>query len=491
VESELRHQALRNLDEQLAASPDSAHLLFDRACLLHRAGRTTEARDAYLDVLARDPSHKGALNNLGTLLYETRYRSAAKTAYMEAVARHPDDPMGHVNLANLLHEEGELAAARDHYEIALQLEPDHHQAHQGLAYVLAGCGDEKGAELHRQKGFQDQPVIELPYRGEGTPVFLLLLVSAVGGNTPTRNFLDDRVFHTFVVVAEFFDPAMSLPPHQLVFNAISDADLAAPALAAAKTILSFTKAPVLNQPSAVQATRRTDIAQRFSNLTHVVTPKTVLLSRENLLSPDAMGTLALHGFEFPILLRTPGCHTGQNFLLVEREAGLAEAVAELPGRDLLVIQYLDARASDGKVRKYRVMMIDGELYPLHLAISSHWKVHYFTAEMSHHPEYRAEEAGFLENMPTVLDSRAMTSLAEIQKSLGLDYAGIDFNLSNSGEIQLFEVNATMVVNPPDANEMWAYRRQAVDDIYAAVRRMLVGNASSISWSVPSRLSGAR
>jgi hypothetical protein len=128
------------------------------------------------------------------------------------------------------------------------------------------------------------------------------------------------------------------------------------------------------------------------------------------------------------------------------------------------------------VRKYRVMMIDGALYPLHVAISSHWKIHYFTADMADNPEHRAEDAEFLENMPAVLGSKAMASLAEIQARLGLDYSGIDFGLSEANEILLFEANATMVVNPPEPGEKWAYRRPAVERIYSAVRRMLLNRA---------------
>jgi hypothetical protein len=40
------------------------------------------------------------------------------------------------------------------------------------------------------------------------------------------------------------------------------------------------------------------------------------------------------------------------------------------------------------------MMIDGQLYPLHCAISSHWKIHYFTAEMADKPAHRAVLARF-------------------------------------------------------------------------------------------------
>ena len=119
----LRESRLRELEAQIASDAAAIPLRFERACLLAEVGRTAEARDAYLDLLSREPSHRAALNNLGTLLYETGYRTAARTAYAEAVARHPGDPMSHVNLANALRESGDLAEAREHYETALRLQP--------------------------------------------------------------------------------------------------------------------------------------------------------------------------------------------------------------------------------------------------------------------------------------------------------------------------------------------------------------------------------
>jgi tetratricopeptide (TPR) repeat protein len=390
------------------------------------------------------------------------------------VARHPDDPMSRVNLGNVLYEGGEFQAAREHYETALRFEPGHAEAHRGLAYALAELGDEEDAEWHRRKAFGDRPVIALPYRGEGPPVSLLLLVSSVGGNIPTRNLLDDRFFQTFVVVPEYYDPKVPLPPHRVVFNAIGDADLAGPALAAAQSVVALTTAPVINPPSAVLATGRSDQA-RFARVPGVVTPAIVTLPRDLLSSPEAAATVARHGFRFPLLVRTPGFHTGRHFVRVEGPDTLASAVAELPGRKLNVIEFLNARGEDGKVRKYRVMMIGGQLYPLHVAISSHWKIHYFTAEMAERADNRAEDAEFLENMPGVLGPRAMEALARIQATLGLDYAGVDFGLSATGDVLLFEANATMVVNPPEPDPRWAYRRPAVERIFAAVRRMLTAH----------------
>jgi glutathione synthase/RimK-type ligase-like ATP-grasp enzyme len=472
-----RESALRDLNGRIASHPDAVNLRFELACLLTEMGRTPEARKAYLDVLAREPAHRLALNNLGTLLHSTGYRTAARTAYAEAVARHPGDPMSRVNLGNMLFEDGEFAAAREHFETALRFDPGHVEAHRGLSYVLAELGDEEGAQWHRRKGFGERPMLALPYRGEGPPVSLLLLISSVGGNIPTRNLLDDRVFRTFVVAPEFYDLTAPLPPHQVVFNAIGDADLAGPALVAAQSLLALTKAPVINPPSAVLATGRADHA-RLSQTPGVVVPLTVTLPRELLGSPEAAATLERHGFRFPLLVRTPGFHTGRHFLRVESPEELPGAVAQLPGKELTVIEFLNARGAGGKIRKYRVMTIDGQLYPVHLAVSSHWKIHYFRAEMADRPDHRAEDAEFLENMPGVLGPRVMAALAQIQATLGLDYGGIDFGLSEAGDLLLFEANATMVVNAPEPDERWAFRRPAMERIFAAVRRMLTTRAAA-------------
>ena len=191
-----------------------------------------------------------------------------------------------------------------------------------------------------------------------------------------------------------------------------------------------------------------------------------------LAADDAANTLTGLGFVFPLLLRTPGFHNGRHFIKVSGAAELPACLGTLPGEELIVLQFLDSRAADGKVRKYRVMIINGRLYPLHLAISSDWKIHYVTAEMSGNGAHRAEEAQFLEDMPGVLGPRAMAALDYMQRELALDYAGIDFGLSPQGDVLLFEANATMVVHLPEPEERWGYRRAAVERIHEAVRDML-------------------
>jgi aromatic-L-amino-acid/L-tryptophan decarboxylase len=487
-------RALREVENRLASNPDSIDLRLQRATLFSELGRLVDARNDYIKVLEREPCHLVALNNLGCVLMATGHRKAAGIAYREAVARHPDDIMSRVNLGYFLleeserltvHEQGEQALqlrreARQHFEHALRLKPDYEKAHEGLSYVLGDLGDEQKAEWHRQEAFRGRSIIPLSYRGEGAPLPVLLLVAATGGNVRLQKFLDDKIFSTYVVLPEFCDPKTPLPVHQLVINAIGDAEVSSEPLAAAQSIIARTTAPVINPPAAVLATGRSNNAKRLTGLPGVVTPLTATLTREQLAHADARATLARHGLACPVLLRTPGFHTGLHFLRVEHFEALADTLAKLPGEELVVMQYLDARGPDGKTRKYRVMLIDGQIYPLHCAISSHWKIHYFTAEMAENPAHRAEDAAFLENMPGVLGPLAMHALERIQSVLGLDYGGIDFGLSAKGEVLLFEANATMVVNPPEPDARWSYRQPAYERISAAIQKMLTDRAASLT-----------
>jgi Flp pilus assembly protein TadD len=470
---------LRELDDLLARRPsgDTVHFEIERAVLLGSLNRREYARGAFVAILRNAPTNFSALNEFGTLLAEMGAIDAACRVYSEAILHHPHHPMAHINLANLLLRASRYEEAREHYQAALRIEPDHAAAHQGLGAVLSDLGDRAGAREHFRKGFRGRAVSTLPYRGDKPPLRLLQLVSSGGGNIPTALFLDDTRFQTSVVVADHLDPDTALPPHHLIFNAIGDADLCEPALQAACRLAAQACVPVINDPRAVMKTGRIGNALRLRAVPGVVTAQTLAVSRAVLTGTDGAGWLAEQGLSFPLLLRSPGYHTGRNFVRVETAADLGAAASELPGDELLAIEYLDARArdgkEDGKSRKYRVMMIDGSLYPLHLAISQDWKVHYFTADMADKPDHRLEEAKFLEDMPGTLGNKAMCALAGIRDALGLDYGGIDFGLSADGDLLLFEANATMVIARPGDDPRWTYRRGAIDRVLDAVVAMIM------------------
>jgi Tetratricopeptide repeat len=472
---------LRQLDDALARSrngDDTIAAEVERAALLGALDRRHDAQLAFIEILRRWPTNFSALNEFGTLLAGHGAIDAACRLYAEAILHHPDNPMGHVNLGNLLLRANRHDEARAHYEAALKVDADHAPAHQGLGAVLADKGERDAAQQHFRKGFRNHAVSTLPYRGSTPPILLLQLVSSGGGNIPTAPFLDDRIFSTTVIVTDHLDPFHPLPPHQLIFNAIGDADLCRPALDAAIRLIARSPVPVINDPRAVIRTGRIDNARRLAALPGVVAPRTLPVERGILIGSEGKTWLAENRFAFPLLLRSPGYHTGRNFILVENWAGLAAAAAGLPGDELLVIEYLDARGKDGNARKYRVMMIGGEIYPLHLAISQNWKVHYFTSDMADRPDHRQEELAFLGDMQGVLGDKAMTGLAAISTALDLDYAGIDFGLGLSSDLLLFETNATMVIAAPDPDPRWAYRRTAITSVIDAVVALIRGRAAA-------------
>jgi hypothetical protein len=463
---------LAELDTVLArqTGAEDINLEVERAVLLGALNRHQDAQQAFVAILRKAPTHFSALNEFGTLLTNIGAIEAACRVYAEAILHHPNNPLARVNLANLLLRANRYQEAREHYERALAVDPDHAPAHQGLGAVLADLGDREGARAHFREGFRSHAVSTLPYRGDKPPIRLLQLVSSGGGNIPSGLFLDDTRFLISVVVADHLDPSTPLPPHQIIFNAIGDADLCEPALESATRIVAGAKVAVINDPRAVMKTGRIDNAIRLRGIAGVRTARTIAMARDIL--AGGAGALAAQGFSFPLLLRSPGYHTGRNFVLVEAAVDLTAAAAELPGDELLAIEYLDARGHDGRARKFRVMMIDGRLHPLHLAISRNWKVHYFTSDMADEPGHREEEARFLLDMPAVLGASAMRALAGIQTALGLDYAGIDFGLSDDGDLLLFEANATMVIAKPNDDARWAYRRDAIDRVLEAVVAML-------------------
>ena len=443
----------------------------ERARQLNRTGHDAAARQAYMEVLRIDPTNVYALIELGNLALAGGFRSAAETAYAEAIKHHPANPIARVNLANVLRADNDSAAAKLQYEAALEIDARMHEAHQGMAWVMQDI-DRETAEKHLRMGFEGRALITKPYRGAEIGIPLLLLVCARGGNIPTDLWIHDRRFTIHALYPEFFNPRVALPPHALVVNAIGDADLCAAALSRCREVLAHSRAPLINQPTRVQATGRAEIARRLGAIPGVIAPRIDTLPAAAILKADNL--------KFPLLLRRPGFHTGEHFVYVANPSELPKAIGSLSAaEELLLISYLDARGADGMSRKYRVMFVDGVIYPLHLAISADWKVHYFSSAMAQDASFREEERRFLEDMPAALGATAMRALRQICTTLDLEYAGMDFAVAADGSILLFEANATMVVFPPSPDAMWDYRRRAIDTVLAAASSMLLKHARGV------------
>jgi Flp pilus assembly protein TadD len=465
-------EALARIDALIEEHPDDVKLRFARACCLEDLARYEQAKRAYSDVLVRDPANFGALTNLGSLLHMHGQRTVARALYTKAVIEHPDEPMAYVNLGNALLEDGERVAAESTYHAGLRVKPDYPNLHFALSLLYRDGGDHDSALKHHQLAFVKPVVRVAPYHGDGPPVDVLLVLAAHGGNVVTHPFFDSRVVRLYTLVAEGYQPWLQLPPHHAIFNGIGDVDRSLVPLRVAREIVARSGAPAINAPDAVLDSGRASVTERLARIPGVIAPRTLALPR----GAVTVDELTKRGFTFPLLLRSPGHHTGNHFAWVQAPPALDAVRDTLPGMELLVIEYLDGRGADGNYRKYRVLFIGGKLYPLHLAISARWKVHYFSADMADRPDHRAEEALFLGDMEAALGAGAVAALEQIAATLGLDYGGIDFGRDAAGNILLYEANATMAVFPPPPDEHFDYRRAPVDRVIGAIRRLVYDTA---------------
>jgi hypothetical protein len=441
----------------------AARALYDRNAI-------DAARAAYLALIERAPDDAGVLTDAGTFFFRTGAYAAAQTVFERALTVAADAPSAHVNLANVHFARGAFDAAREAYARAIALDPEAADAHQGLSYALVRLDRDDEAAQHRRVGFAGRSIVTAPYRGSAPPVDVLLLVAAAGGTIYTDALLDDTIFRVTTLVADADDPAPPpLPSYDVVVNALADADRVGPALVAMHR--RFGASPgIVNAPRRVMATTRAENAVRFAALPGVVAPRAVPIARSALARSGA-AALLLRGFTFPVLLRSLGYQTGRHFVRVDTPADLAGAIASLPGETLLAIAFVDLRDAGGRLRKYRMMIVDGALYPLHAAVAADWKVHFVTAQMDD-PAHRAEDARFLADPAAVLGAPAMEALGAIRDELGLDYAGIDFGLDAEGRVVVFEANATMIVLPPGPDPIWDYRREPTARVIDAVRTMV-------------------
>lgn len=389
-------------------------------------------------------------------LYRLGRREDAFVLALEAAQRFPGSSLALTNLGYFYVLRGEPALARTAYESALRTNPGNSEARRGLAVAKTQCGI----------AAQGDSIAVVPYRGAGRPVRVLVPITLGSGNVVTERLFDERVFEVTKLAVELHPVDAPLPEHDVVFNAVGEADSSAAALETARLLLARTHRPVLNDPLRVRETGRLQQAQRLRELENVVVPRIRSVTRAQ-----------ARALEPPVLLRAPGYHAGEHFLRLEDAGEVAAALEALPGEELFAIEFLDTRDATGAFAKYRVMTIDGRLYPLHLAISGNWKVHYFSAEMASRPAYRTLEERFLRDPRAALGEGTWAALERVAHEVGLHYAGIDFALDAEGRVVIFETNATMAVRYPQDEPMWTYRRYAVDAVLDAMREMLVRYSS--------------
>ncbi|MGH7102858.1 MAG: tetratricopeptide repeat protein [Acetobacteraceae bacterium] len=417
---------------------------------------------AYRQAIAIDPGFAAAFLDLGNCLAELEKREAAEEALRQALAIAPRLKEAHASLGSVLLWAGREGEAEQCYRAALAIDPAMVVAHQNLAVIAAAKGRGAEARGHRDAAYRQQTqFIERAARPELT---VLMPTTAESGNVPwTFLFPRDRctVIKWFIEYAREGE-AERLPPYDVVFNGIGDADAAAAAEAPLERFLAGCPKPILNPPDAVARTRRDRLPELLAGIADLVVPDVVRLDQAA--AADAK-------MAFPILLRAAGSHGGAGVRLIHSPAELTRAT-EASGQSWYPTRFWPYRSADGWHRKYRAIFIEGEPFPYHLALSRRWLVHYVTADMLSDPAKGEEERAFLDHPEAAIGAPAMAALSEIGDRLALDFAGVDFSILPDGRLLVFEANATMLVHPEPEPGPLAYRNDAVARILEAFQTMV-------------------
>ena len=295
-------------------------------------------------------------------------------------------------------------------------------------------------------------------------------------NTPIEFLLEneDVVLDVLYVLPEFPPPEI-VPDHDVAFVVVAEGEQNRSTLALLAERLKTWPRPVLNDPDRISRLTRDGAFALLASTSGAAMPTNAALDRASLLrlaAGDAPLEQLLPNCRFPIIARPAGSHAGEGLKKLDDRAAVLAYLAEYGHTDFYVSPFVDYRSADGLFRKYRVALIDGQAYACHMAISSHWMIHYLNADMIDNPRNRAEEASFMRDFDEAFGARHQAALREIARRSGLDYLVMDCGETRQGELLIFEVGNAMIVHAMDPEDVFPYKATQMKKLFAAFQAML-------------------
>jgi glutathione synthase/RimK-type ligase-like ATP-grasp enzyme len=325
------------------------------------------------------------------------------------------------------------------------------------------------------------------WAGARQPARLRLLMLMVPGdlaaNTPLDCLLEkgdiDLEFYYLTPGNPFAAP---LPEHDAVLVALSEGDRNSELLTFLETALAHWPKPVINSPALIVNVGRAAASALLQNVPGLLMPPTWRTTRLDLQAiADKRSDLdeTFFGCQFPVILRPLDSHGGHHLAKIKDAQDVANYLDDLPGDDFYISPFIDYSGPDGCFRKIRVALIDGKPYACHMAVSSHWMIHYVNAGMYDEAWKREQELAFMTHFQDFAQ-RHQVALSAIASRTGLDYVCIDCAQTQSGELLVFEIDHAMVVHAMDLKEQFPYKHAHMRKVKNAFCDLLVQRVSGRS-----------
>jgi phosphoserine aminotransferase len=344
--------------------------------------------------------------------------------------------------------------------------------------VAAQCLNQRALGLAFQKeALALQRTYTIPARVPPARLRLLVLVSegSIQSNTPLECLLEDSdielVFH-YVCLSE--QVLANAPAHDLLFVGISDSDANRDLLQALEVRLEDWPQPVLNSPRYLPFTGRDRASSLLQGVPGLLAPVTRRVARAQLqaLADGLMPVAALlPGCSFPVIVRPLGSQAGVDLQRIAGPSNLRTYLAALPEETFFVAPFVDYSDASGLFRKIRIALINGKPFVCHMAVSSHWMIHYVNAGMYEDHWKSDEEARFMADFAQFVQKH-QPALDAIGQRMQLEYLVMDCAESRGGELLLFEIDHGGVVHAMDVESLFPYKNAYIHKAKRAFSALL-------------------
>lgn len=384
----------------------------------------------------------------------------ARELLEEALRLDPGLAPAHAAIANVLARQNQTLLAIPAYRRALDIDPQQPDAALALSELLYDVGENAASEHYRAQALGLKRLYSAgPHsRSARHSVLVLNAPGPWAQNTPLEFMVDPQTaaLHRLYLTGE---PQPSLPEYGVIFNAIGEAERAHDAVALAARFISTQSTRVINQPANIRKTARPALADALGGVHGCIVPRTRRIDRAQLFDSA----------QFPMLIRPIDTHAGRGLERVDDKVALEAYLAAHDDERFDAVPFIDYRSADGFYRKYRVVLVDGEPYPYHLAISPEWMVHYIKTPTASIEWMRDEEERFLRDPVTAFPDWERT-FTEMAQALGLEYFGVDCTVLRGGNVLVFEADTAMLVHCREPAD--SYKHRYVPRIFLAVETLL-------------------
>jgi hypothetical protein len=276
----------------------------------------------------------------------------------------------------------------------------------------------------------------------------------------------------------------TVPDHDVAVFCVSEAD--PPQLRRLRHLFANWPRPALNDPAFLSGLARDTLARSLATVPEIRGPTAVAVSRTEL-NEYLNGCGVIDGFGgrdnlFPCLIRPSHSHAGAGLERLGAHADLSAYLKLSLEDSFFVTEFEDYANADGLYRKWRVAFIDRQPFLCHMAVSSHWMIHYLNAGMTESAAKRAMEQEAMATFDTGFARRHAAAFAALHQQLGFDYYSIDCSETRDGRLLVFEADTAAVIHLMDPPDLFPYKPPQMRRVFDAFGAMLHRRAR-LPWPV--------